>query len=49
VKALLRVRNLDELYRDDVDVVIERASLYFTNPGYREARARFIAQMFEDQ
>jgi hypothetical protein len=49
VKALLRVKNLDELYRDDVDVVIERASLYCTNPRYREAMDRFMAQMFEDQ
>ena len=49
VKALLRIENLDEHYRDLLESVIERSSRYYTEPRYREAVDCSLAKMFEDQ
>jgi hypothetical protein len=49
VQALLQVQNLDQLNRDTLELVIEKSSRYYTEPRYREAVDRFLAQMFEDQ
>jgi hypothetical protein len=49
VRALLHVHNLDTLNRETLELVLEKSSRYFTEPRYREAVDRVLAQMFEDQ
>ena len=49
VKTLLKVQNLDQLDRDTLELVIEKSHRYYTDPRYREAADRSLAQMFEDQ
>jgi hypothetical protein len=49
VRSLLRVQGLDDLYCRILDRVIEKSHRYYTEPKYREAVDRFLAQMFEDQ
>jgi hypothetical protein len=49
VKALLRVQNLSEHYRNYLELIIDKSSRYYTEPRYREAVDRTLARMFEDQ
>lgn len=49
VRALLHVQGLDELYRDTLELVLEKSHRYYTEPRYREAVDRSFAEMFEDQ
>jgi hypothetical protein len=49
VRSLLRVQGLDDIYRQTLETVLEKSHRYYTEPRYREAEDRFLAQMFEDQ
>jgi hypothetical protein len=49
VKTTLKVQNLNQLDRDTLELVIEKSHRYYTDPRYRDAADRSLAQMFEDQ
>jgi hypothetical protein len=49
VRLLLRAQNLDDLYRQTLETVLEQSSRYYTDPRFRERVDGAFARMFEDQ
>ncbi|MBI3369456.1 MAG: STAS-like domain-containing protein [Burkholderiales bacterium] len=49
VRSLLHVENLHSPYSETLELVLEKSHRYDTEPRYRVAVDRMLAEMFEDQ